>query len=210
MAMNGAPTIALDASAPAVLHPSDVAQGWMSLAGGDSVTITLPRTGRELAFVGPALVQPCVGTDEAWLARGTFQGSRGSGESPGAEEWVVTPFGVVRYGAAILEVAVDDSTLRASLKGGSATILVEGASAWELLKIGATRVVKGRMDTSSAAADADRCAKATASLKLLDDGLAAPGAPSNPGFGELAARANDAHVLARAACALSGLRAASR
>ena len=30
----------------------------------------------------------------------------GAGESPGAEEWVVTPFGVVRYGAAKLSVDV--------------------------------------------------------------------------------------------------------
>ena len=51
-----------------------------------------PRTGRELSFIGPALVEPCVGTDEAWLVRGRFLGSRGTGESPGAEQWVVTPF----------------------------------------------------------------------------------------------------------------------
>jgi hypothetical protein len=208
MTMRGAPTIVLDASAPAPLHPSDVAQGWLSLGPGDAVTVTLPRTGRELAFVGPAALQPCVGTDEAWLAQGTFEGSRGSGETPGADQWIVTPFGVVRYGAAILEVVVDGGTLRASLKGGSATILPEGASAWEELATGASRVVNGTVSAAASAAAADRCAKATAATKDLDDALLAPGAPTRPGFGDLAARANDAHVLARAACALSGLRAA--
>jgi hypothetical protein len=208
MAMQGAPTIVLDASAPAPLHTSDVAQGWLSLAPGDGVTVTLPRTGRELAFVGPGVVEPCVGTDEAWLARGTFQGSRGSGEAPGADQWIVTPFGVVRYGAAILEVRVDGGTLRTSLKGGSAMILPETAGAWEQLTIGASRVVKGvPLGAAASAAAEGRCAKATAAAKTLDDAILAPGAPTSPGFGDLAARANDAHVLARATCALAGLRA---
>ena len=128
--------------------------------GGDSFTAKLPRSGRELTFLGPGVVEPCVVADEAWMSRGRFQGSRGSGEAPGAEQWVVTPSAVVRYGSAILEVSVDEGAVHASLKGGSATILPEGATTWELLGASAPRVVKGApLGKAGSAASADRCAE---------------------------------------------------
>jgi hypothetical protein len=208
MAVQGSPSIALDGGA-VPLAMNEVADGWVTLpTSADTLTVTLPRTGRELAFLGPAKLEPCVGTDEAWLVRGRFQGSRGSGEAPGAEQWVVTPFGTVRYGAAILEVVVEETTLTASLKGGTATVLPEGATSWELLDPKAPRVVKGApAGRAATAASADRCAKAAAASKVLEDALVAPDAAASPTFGPLAMRANDAHVLARAACAVAKLRA---
>jgi hypothetical protein len=208
MAVQGSPSIAVDGGARP-LAMNEPADGWVTLpASTDTLTVTLPRTGRELAFLGPARVEPCVGTDEAWLVRGRFQGSRGSGEAPGAEQWVVTPFGTVRYGAAILEVVVEGTTLTASLKGGTATILPEGATAWELLDPKAPRVVKGAPGGKAATtASADRCARASAASKALEDALVAPDAAASPTFGPLATRANDAHILARAACAVAKLRA---
>jgi hypothetical protein len=187
----------------------DLTSGWMTLAAAaDSVTVSLPRTGRELSFLGPALVEPCVGTDEAWLARGEFQGSRGSGESPGADQWVVTPFAVLRYGAAIVNVVVDDTSVHASLKGGTATILPEGATTWRLLDGDATtQVVKGTpLGKAATAAAEDRCAKASTASKALEDALVLPDAAASPTFGDLSMRANDAHILARAACAMAKLR----
>lgn len=207
MAVQGSPTIAVDGGVKP-LAASDFADGWVTLAKGERLTVSLPRTGRELAFVGPAVVEPCVGTDEAWVLRGVFEGSRGSGESPGAEQWVVTPFGVVRYGGAILEVAVDDTGVRARLKGGSGTILPEGAAAWEILSPSATRVVKGApLGKRGTEASADRCAKGSAAARVLEDALVLPDAARSPTFGDLAMRANDAHVLGRAACAVAKLRA---
>jgi hypothetical protein len=207
MAVAGGPTIAFDAGAKP-LAQSDFANGWVTLGDKDTLTVTLPRTGRELTFVGASLLEPCVGTDEAWLQRGKFLGSRGSGEAPGAEQWVVTPFGVVRYGAAILEVTVDGAGVRASLKGGSAAILPEGASAWEALEIGAPRVVKGApLGKAGGAVAAERCAKASGASKALEDALVVPDAAASPTFGDMAMKANDAHVLARAACAVAKLRA---
>ncbi len=209
MVVHGAPTIAIDGGASAPLAMNDVARGWITLAAGDDVTLTLPRTGRELEFLGPALVDPCVGTDEAWLIRGKFQGSRGSGESPGAEQWIVTPFAVIRYGVAILDARVDDKSVQASLKVGTATILPEGATVWELLDSSApARVVKGTLlGKAGTAAAAERCAKASTVSKSLEDALVLPDAAASPTFGDLAMRANDAHVLARAACAIANLRA---
>jgi hypothetical protein len=207
MALAGSPTIAFDGGASA-LAQSSVAAGWVTLTASDSMTVTLPRTARELTFLGPGLAHPCVGTDEAWLLRGRFQGARGSGESPGADQWVVTPFAVLRYGSAILEVAVDEGAVHASLKGGSATILPEGASSWELLDTKGPRVVPGApLGPAGATASAARCAKATGAATALEDALLRPGATTAPTFSDLAMRANDAHVLARAACAVAKLRA---
>ncbi len=207
LAEQGAPTISLDASAPIPLQPNDPARGWMTLAPGDDVTVTMPRTAREIEFLGPALVHPCVAGDEAWVARGTFRGSRGSGETPGAHEWVVTPFGVVRYGAAIVEVVVDASSARASLKGGSASVLSEGATNWDVLAAGTTRVLKGAALGDAGAREAGaHCAKATLDAKALQDQLLAPGAPASATYGDLATRADDANVLARGLCAMAGLR----
>jgi hypothetical protein len=218
MAVEGSPSIRSDAG----VHPlamNDFADGWVTLAtAADTLTVTLPRTGRELRFVGPAVVEPCVGADEAWVLKGRFQGSRGSGESPGAEQWIVTPFGVVRYGASILEVTVEDALVRTSLKGGSATVLPEGATAWQLLANEAPRSDGGKVGTGAtvtkgaplgaraSAASADRCAKESALSQALQDALVAPDAGPSPSFGDLAMRANDAHVLARATCAMAKMR----
>jgi hypothetical protein len=211
MAVTGSPTIAVDGGASKPLAMNDFADGWVTLGAADTLTVTLPRSGREITFVGPALFEPCVGAEEAWLLRGRFQGARGSGESPGAEEWVVTPFGVVRYGAAIVEVTVDDAGAHASLKGGSATILPEGESAWQILKQDAPRVVpkvmKGApLGKGGSQAASERCAKAAAAAKTLEDALLLPDATASPAFGDLAMRANDAHVLGRALCAVATLR----
>jgi hypothetical protein len=218
LAVQGAPTIALDAGVKP-LAMNDLADGWVSLVAGDSLTVRLPRTGRELAFVGPATFEPCVGTDEAWLLRGRFEGSRGSGESPGAEQWIVTPFAIVRYGAAIIDVAVDETSIHASLKAGSASILPEGSTTWQSLEAGAPRVVKGAPfgtlgmpgkgpgAAAAATASADRCAKASATSKKLEDELSLPDAAASPVFGDIAMRANDANVLARAECAIAKVRA---
>jgi hypothetical protein len=207
LAVGGNPTIAVDGGASKPLAMNDFADGWVTLGAADTLTVTLPRTGRELAFLGPALLEPCVGTDEASLLRGRFQGSRGSGESPGAEQWIVTPYGVVRYGAAILEMTVDDGGVHASLKGGSATILPEGDSTWQVLPLGTPRVVKGApLGKAASLASSARCAKASAAAKALEDALLLPGATASPTFGDLAMRANDAHVLGRAACAVAKVR----
>ena len=206
IAVQGAPTLATDAGA----HPlatSDLAGGWITLGAGDTVTAKLPRSGREVSFTGPGLVEPCVAPDEAWVSRGRFQGGRGSGEAPGAEEWVVTPSAVVRYGAATVEVLVEGSVVTVSLKGGSATILAEGSAKWEPLDTSSPRVVKGApLTRAGSTAATDRCTKASDAAKALEDALLAPGATSGPTFGETAMHATEARQLARATCASAKLR----
>ena len=86
------------------LAPTDA---WLELAKGSRVVAKDPRTARETTFRGPARVRACVGySEESWVASGHFESAVGAGETPGAEEWVATPFGVVRYTAARLSVDV--------------------------------------------------------------------------------------------------------
>jgi hypothetical protein len=118
-----------DAAAPVPLAlrgelPSDV---WLSLAPDSRVVAKDPRTTRETAFNGPARVQVCVAhREESWLASGVFESAMGAGESPGAEEWVVTPLGVVRYVAAQVRVEARDRDATVTLANGAAFLWLPG------------------------------------------------------------------------------------
>jgi hypothetical protein len=104
---------------------------WMSLGPGARLVAKDPRTTRETTFRGPGRVRACVdGLEESWLARGTFESSHGAGETPGAEEWVVTPLGAVRFAAAKLSVEALAREVRVSVSDGSAFVwLARDASA---------------------------------------------------------------------------------
>ncbi len=113
--VSGAPKIVsllgtpLEAGAPTtVAESSDIPEDvWIDLDKGAKLTSRHPRSTRETAFVGPGRIRACVGHgEEAWLQGGSFESVLASGERPGGEEWVVTPVGVVRYGATKLEVHV--------------------------------------------------------------------------------------------------------
>ncbi len=81
------------------------ADGWLTLGPGARLVAKDPRTTRETTFRGPARVRACVGgIEESWIASGMSESNVGAGEAPGAEEWVVTPLGVVRFAAAKLAV----------------------------------------------------------------------------------------------------------
>lgn len=72
-------------------------EGWLSLGADSRLVAKDPRTTRETVFVGPARVRPCVAhREEAWVASGRFESAVGAGETPGAEEWLVTPLAVAR------------------------------------------------------------------------------------------------------------------
>jgi hypothetical protein len=96
-----------DAGAALALEGEIPTGVWLSLANDARLVAKDPRTTRETTFVGPARVQACVAhREESWLGSGHFDSAIGAGETPGAEEWVVTPLGVVRYMAAKLAVIV--------------------------------------------------------------------------------------------------------
>lgn len=94
------------------------AEGWLSLGREARLVAKDPRTTRETSFDGPARVRACVEhREESWLATGRFESSVGAGETPGAEEWVVTPYGVIRYMAG--KIAVDVRAQNAAVAVGS-------------------------------------------------------------------------------------------
>jgi hypothetical protein len=94
---------------PVALAPQgEIPDGaWISVMADSRLVAKDPRTTRETTFIGPARVRACVDhREESWLASGRFESSMGAGETPGAEEWVVTGLGVVRYMAAKASVDV--------------------------------------------------------------------------------------------------------
>jgi hypothetical protein len=100
--------------------PSDA---WLSLSRGARVVAKDPRTTRETIFTGPGRVRACANhREDSWVASGVFESTPGAGETPGAEEWVVTPFAVVRYASAKVRVMVRPGGATVMLAGGVAFV----------------------------------------------------------------------------------------
>ena len=90
-----------------VLQQDIPTESWLTLGPSSRLVAKDPRTTRETTFLGAGRVRPCVDRrEESWVATGAFESVVGAGESPGSEEWVVTPLAVLRYASAKLHVAV--------------------------------------------------------------------------------------------------------
>jgi hypothetical protein len=96
---------------------------WLALPAHASFTARTLETGRELRFEGPGRVRAC-GGDVALVGEGSAIGLPGSGESPGAEQWVATACGVARWASGVhrFSGARDACKLQSSL--GSAQLYV--------------------------------------------------------------------------------------
>ena len=96
---------------------------WLALAAHASFTVRTLETGRELRFEGPGRVRACAG-DVALVAEGSAIGLPGSGEAPGAEQWVATACGVARWASGVhrFSGARDACKLQSSL--GAAQLYV--------------------------------------------------------------------------------------
>jgi hypothetical protein len=197
-------------SAPLLLQGLTPTEAWIALGAGARVVARDPRTTRETTFRGPGRARACVGyTEESWVAGGTFESSPGAGETPGAEEWVVTPSGVVRYTAAQLSVEVKAREAVVTLQGGSAfawqaTTGVSDAGpldeGWQRLAPGKARL-GGRDEPASATLD--RCASLAASARSLATQVMAPGGTADAGT---ITQQVTTRRLARAACAVASVR----
>jgi hypothetical protein len=105
------PALAIDGEIPE--------DDWIGLGAGARLAAKDPRTTRETLFLGPGLVRICAGhREESWVSSGAFESESGAGESPGAEEWVVTPLGVLRFSAAKLRVDVHATHASVAVEGG--------------------------------------------------------------------------------------------
>lgn len=204
--------------APLLLQGLAPTEAWFSLSKGARVVARDPKTTRETTFRGPARVRACVGyTEESWVASGSFASSVGAGEAPGNEEWVVTPWGIVRYTAAALSIEVKpheaDVTLNdgvafawqpsaggadaGAATGDAGSAMEEG---WLRLPAGKTRLGTPHDETPSATLD--RCTALASSAHDLAAHVMAPGGASASTITQQVTTRR----LARAACAVAALR----
>ena len=110
-----------------------VPEVWLALAPEARLVAKDPRTSRETTFVGPARARACVGhKEESWLVDGTFESTTGSGEAPGAEEWVETPLGIVRYGSATLRITVTSERVVVAVGSGAAFVWLPSDATFSL------------------------------------------------------------------------------
>jgi hypothetical protein len=79
----------------------------IELPDGAELTLQATASGREIGLRGPARAEVCPeGEEEMRLSWGTVRGFLGPGVRPGAEVWVATPLGVIRFNDANLEIEV--------------------------------------------------------------------------------------------------------
>jgi hypothetical protein len=225
-----------DAGLERLAHNAELPEGvWLWLASDARLVAKDPRTTRETTFLGVARVRPCVGRrEESWIASGSFESAVGAGETPGAEEWVVTPLAVVRYMAAKLHVDVRAAETTVSIGGGDAFLWladdvregrptpgVDGSSGasttlddegWRRTSDtvgGPLKLVPAagaRSATDAARAVVDRCASLTKRARDLAGALIAGPADLDGGIAKEQVKTRR---IARAACALATLRVAS-
>jgi hypothetical protein len=202
---------------PVLLQGLAPTEAWVGLAKGARLVVKDPRTTRETSLrgvPGPARARVCVGfAEESWVTAGRFESSVGAGEAPGAEEWIVTPFGVVRYGAAKITVDVQPRDAEVKLESGVAFawMPVAPTPADAGLEDGWVRLAQGTSHLQShepaGGADAartalDRCKTLAASARAL---AAQVMSPQGVDGGTIAAQVSTRR-LARASCAVATLR----
>ena len=207
-----------------VLAPQDELEPghWVWLSPDARLVAKDPRTSRETTFRGLGHVQPCVGqAEESWITSGRFESTAGAGEMAGAEEWVVTPLGVVRFGAGKVIIDAPAGTSSVEIEVASAIAFVwpaqdasvrgpdggavPAASDEGWLRVSGTSATLGRAaqrpppEASRAAIEA--CRAAGRSAHELAGALV--GADAS---GKTAAAQVTARRVARAACAVAAIR----
>lgn len=221
-----------DAAGPQLATEQEIREpGWVVLAPGARLVAKDPRTTRETSVSGPARARVCVDhREEAWICDGTFESATGSGETPGAEQWVVTPDAVVRYAAAKLRVDVGPKGSSATLLSGTAFIWAPGPvsveavrhkdggaaapshedmgdAPWRRVSDGTVHVARGSTDDAAPSSAGDCAARADRSQRLAGELFARHGL-AGPEAGALIADQVRERRLARASCALASVRVA--
>jgi hypothetical protein len=177
----------------------DLPDAWIEIKS--TVTLKHPQSGREITVRGPAQIRACVnGEEELWIDGGIFEASPRTGESPGAEQWVITGGGVVRYGVAALKITGG----KVQVASGSALVLGgkgdAGPDAWTRVEANGSAELTAKGPPEAVVARCEALAEAAAAL-------AGKIASADASLSDLAPRHVEARQLARAACAVAGVRA---
>jgi hypothetical protein len=111
---SASPALTIRASADL---PDDV---WVDVGKASKFSTRDATSTREAVYSGPGRFHACIDRrEEAWIASGVFESVGGAGERPGGEQWVATPLGEARYGAAKLKIIVDATTVEIKVSSGT-------------------------------------------------------------------------------------------
>jgi hypothetical protein len=190
---------------------------FIDLGAGAKITAKHPRSTREATVLGPAHARFCVGfEDETWLASGTFKSGAGTGEAPGTEAWVVTPWGVARFSAGAI-TAKADGGLEVSVTSGIGHVWSGepaadgGNNTWQKVTTGSFAVhggvAKEPLDAKGAKHTVTRCRAAADTARSIAVSMTPDGGPA-PDLGRLAGEHVVARREGRAACEVARLRVA--
>jgi hypothetical protein len=205
-----------DGDAGRPLHTGEtLPDGFLALGDGGVVTAKDPASARETTLEGPGIARACVGGEaETWVLRGGFSSVPGAGEAPGAEEWVVTPLGAIRYSAAMMKVGVGKDLVTIKVVHGGAwafgkmtwlpdagAMPAAGAphpdpSGWTIIPEGATVTLSPEGDVKSRV---DRCAAVAKEARDLGASIVLPDA----NLSDMAPKHVEARRKARAVCAVA-------
>jgi hypothetical protein len=163
----------------------------VELGAGSTLHLVHTASARQWTLTGLARAFACErGAEEIVLARGTLRTEPGSGVRPGAEVWVGTPFGSLRYSDARAELEVTPEALRVQVSRGSVWLSPLGDESTERELTAGTTTYPARAYRLASAAAAARCESAARAAEALATALLSPS--TEP----LGARARE-HVRAR-------------
>jgi hypothetical protein len=103
-------------------------RSFFEVPAGTELALRHSETTRELALKGPGRFRACPkGEELVAVTRGKVSTTSGPGARAGAEVRLATPFGVVHFGDAALELEVTDKTVELRVSQG--TVVVDGRTA---------------------------------------------------------------------------------
>jgi hypothetical protein len=155
---------------------------------------------RQWVVSGPARLVACAGgAEELSLARGSLRVAPGAGVRPGAEVWIGTPFGSLRYADAQAEISADARALTLRIASGEVWFAPLGGSTNEEQRLapGSTRLEAAPYRLPSERA-IERCGR---DAELAQSRAQALLGPLSRPLGQLAAEHVRARQRAHASCA---------
>ena len=185
------------AGAPLLAGERLEARPAVELGPATALQLVHTATARAWSLAGPARFIACEGgAEEVVLALGALRAQPGAGVRPGAEVWVGTPFGSLRYMDANAEVTVSAASLRVRVDAGQVWFTALDASAPER-SVSGTQTFTGKRYRLSRERATERCGEDAASAETRARALLAS---STRPLGERAAEHVRARQRARASC----------
>lgn len=172
--------------------------GPVELAAGARLHFVHVTSARAWSLEGPARLAACEGgAEEIVLARGTLRAEPGSGVRPGAEVWVGTPFGALRYADAGASIHVGERQLSARVATGRVWFTPLGGDSPDERPIATSATFSAAPYRLSGASAIARCSHDASAAEERARSLLTP---STRPLGERAAEHVRARQRARASC----------